>query len=35
MVPYLMGISEYLFLSFAGMEICHLPEWKFVGCSFF
>lgn len=27
MVPYRMGISEHLFLSFAGMEICHLAEW--------
>ncbi len=25
-----MGISELLFLSFGGMEICHLAEWKSV-----
>ena len=25
-----MGISELLFLSFSGMEICHLAEWKSV-----
>lgn len=24
MVPYRMGISEHLFLSFAGMEICRV-----------
>ena len=25
-----MGISKLLFLSFGGMEICHLAEWKSV-----
>ena len=29
-VPYRMGISKLLFLSFGGMEICHLAEWKSV-----